>query len=196
MDEVLSQTLMTERANERITATVLAETPRLRAFVRRQVADLGEVEDIVQETFSELVTAYRLPDPVEQVAAWLYRVARNRIIDRFRARARQPRQVHLPAGDEANGAGGGLIDEWFATDLAGPEAEYVRAALACELEDAVAELPREQREVFVAHELEGRSFKDLAGSTGIPINTLLSRKHAAVQQLRRRLRALYDELDQ
>ncbi len=196
MDEVLSQTLMTERANQRITATVLAETPRLRAYVRRQVADLGEVEDIVQETFSELVTAYRLPEPIEQVAAWLYRVARNRIIDRFRARARQPRRVRLPAGDEADDAGGGLIEEWFATDLAGPEAEYVRAALASELEDAVAELPREQREVFVAHELEGRSFKDLAGSTGVPINTLLSRKHAAVQQLRRRLRALYDELDQ
>lgn len=172
-----------------------AETPRLRAFVRRQLADIRDVEDILQETFSELVVAYRLGRPIEKLAAWLMRVARNRIVDRFRANARESRVIvrresaGSPVAEE-----GAFLDEWFATDDGSPEASYLREALGRELEEAVAALTDEQRAVFVAHEFEGRSFKELAALTGVGVSTLLGRKHAAVQRLRQRLQSIYDEL--
>jgi RNA polymerase sigma factor (sigma-70 family) len=184
---------VTSDDNARIAAAVAAQGPRLRAFVRRQVADLTEVEDIVQDAFLELVSAYRLTEPIEHVAAWLMRVARNRIIDRFRKQSRKS-AVSEPSGmDHAHSTT--ILDEWLAPDSAGPEANYVREILADELAAAVDELPAEQRAVFVAHELEGRSFKDLAAEMGVGVNTLLGRKHAAVRHLRRRLQDIRSELD-
>ena len=177
-------------ANERITADVAAQGPRLRVYVRRQVADLAEVEDIVQDTFAQLVATYRLTKPVLHVAAWLRRVARNRIIDRFRRRAHNAPPIELLATESAD-----VLDAWLAPAATGPEAGYVRAVLAEELNAALAELPAEQRTVFMAHELEGRSFRALAAETGVGLNTLLGRKHAAVRHLRQRLRDIHSELD-
>jgi RNA polymerase sigma factor (sigma-70 family) len=183
--------------NDRIAATVAAQGPRLRAFVRRQIADLNEVEDVVQDTLAQLVAAYRLTEPIEHVAAWLRRVARNRITDRFRERSRQ-----VPVIDESrvhdtgfSGETTGLVDEWRAPAATGPEASYAREVLADELFAALAELPPEQREVFVAHELDGQSFKELAARTGVGVNTLLGRKHAAVRRLRQRLQEIRSEFD-
>jgi RNA polymerase sigma factor (sigma-70 family) len=184
----------TSEENARIVADVAAQGPRLRAFVRRQVADLSEVEDIVQDTFLELVSAYRLMEPIEHVAAWMMRVARNRIIDRFRKQSRSCAES-VPTKVPPS-----ILDEWLtpdalASDEAGPEASYVRKVLAEELVAALDELPAEQRAVFVAHELDGRSFKDLAAEMGVGVNTLLGRKHAAVRHLRRRLRDIRSEFD-
>jgi RNA polymerase sigma factor (sigma-70 family) len=172
----------------RIAATVAAQGPRLRAFVRRQVTDFSEAEDIVQEAFLELVSAYRLMEPIEHVASWLLRVARNRIIDRFRrgARAGPP----LDPGHEAD-----VLASWPAPAAHGPEASYARDRFVQEFAAALEELPAEQREVFVAHELEGRSFRELAAASGVGINTLLGRKHAAVGHLRRRLQAQAAAID-
>jgi len=188
---------VTSEDNARIVDAVAAQGPRLRAFVRRQVADLTEVEDIVQDTFVELVSAYRLMQPIEHVAAWLMRVARNRIIDRFRKQSRRtsmsnPASLH---GADPSSEPAMILDAWLAPDAAGPEANYVRDLLADELAEAVDELPAEQRAVFVAHELEGRSFRDLAAEWGVGVNTLLGRKHAAVRHLRRRLQDIRSELD-
>jgi RNA polymerase sigma factor (sigma-70 family) len=197
MDDAIARTGMTTEDNARIAAAVAAQGPRLRAFVRRQVADLGEVEDIVQDTFLELVAAYRLLEPIEHLAAWLLRVARNRIIDRFRARSRKVSAIHSPPADEAGSTSepSRVLDGWLAPADAGPESAYVRAVLADELVAAIDELPAEQRDVFMAHELEGRSFKELAAETGVGINTLLGRKHAAVRHLRRRLDNMRSEFD-
>jgi len=183
--------------NSRIAAAVAAQGPRLRAFVRRQVADLSEVEDIVQDTFLELVSAYRLVEPIEHLAAWLMRVARNRIIDRFRARSRQT-SLSDSSGPDVVGSSSEpshVLDEWLAPADAGPESAYVREVLADELVAALDELPAPQRDVFVAHELEGRTFKELAAETGVGLNTLLGRKHAAVRHLRRRLEDIRSEFD-
>jgi len=183
--------------NSRIAAAVAAQGPRLRAFVRRQVADLSEVEDIVQDTFLELVSAYRLVEPIEHLAAWLMRVARNRIIDRFRARSRQA-SLSDSSGPDVVGSSSEpshVLDEWLAPADAGPESAYVREVLADELVAALDELPAPQRDVFVAHELEGRTFKELAAATGVGLNTLLGRKHAAVRHLRRRLEDIRSEFN-
>jgi RNA polymerase sigma factor (sigma-70 family) len=188
----------TAEDNDRIAAAVAAQGPRLRAFVRRQVADLNEVEDIVQDTFVELVSAYRLTKPIEHVAAWLMRVARNRIIDRFRQRSRKEPLIE-PVSSDGDGVGATdepvVLAEWLAPPAAGPEAQYVREVLADEFAAALDELPAAQRAVFVAHELDGRSFKHLAAETGVPINTLLGRKHAAVRHLRQRLQDIRSEFD-
>jgi RNA polymerase sigma factor (sigma-70 family) len=197
MNHSLAAARVTSEDNARIVDAVAAQGPRLRAFVRRQVADLSEVEDIVQDTFVELVSAYRLMEPIEHVAAWLMRVARNRIIDRFRKRSRKtpmsnPASLH---GADSSSEPTRILDDWLSPDASGPEANYVREVLAEELAEAVDELPAEQRAVFIAHELEGRSFKDLAAEWGIGVNTLLGRKHTAVRHLRRRLQDIRSELD-
>ena len=190
MDTTLSaNALMAEKEN-RIAETISREQGRLGAFIRRRVPDPGEAEDILQDVFFEFVEAYRLPEPIEQIGAWLYRVARNRIIDRFRKKKEEP----LPAAADDEDA------DWL--DLAlpaadgGPEAAYARSVLLAELEKALDELPKAQRDVFIAHELEGRSFKEMAAAGGVSVNTLLARKRYAVLHLRVRLQTLYDEFNQ
>ncbi len=190
MQDALTFALMTDEQNRRIAETVEREQNRLRNFIRKRILDESEAEDILQEVFYEFVQAYRLMKPIEQAGAWLFRVARNRIIDRFRKRRTESLDTTEPGGGE---------DEFFPWEEllpspdAGPEAAYARKVLVDEMEAALDELPEEQREVFVAHELEGRSFKELAEATGLSVNTLLSRKHYAVLHLRRRLQAIYDE---
>lgn len=182
---------------ERLSAAATAQGPRLRAFVRRQIGDLADAEDIVQEVFADLVAAFRVTD-IEQVAAWLFRAARNRIIDRFRSRAREAAVIDRnarPAEDAAAQSGAGAVADWLAPVGDGPEAAYARALLIDELAAALDELPDEQREIFVAHELEGQSFRQLAAASGLSVNTLLGRKHAAVQYLRRRLQDIRSEFE-
>ena len=170
--------------NRRLSDVIQREYRRLFQFIRKRVGDQGDAEDILQDVFYELIEAYRLMQPIEQVGAWLYRVARNRIIDRFRKQR---------PGDGTTEEGSLLLEELLPSPDAGPEAEYARGVLFDELEAAIDDLPEEQRSVFIAHELEGRSFKEIAGETGLNINTLLSRKRYAIAQLRRRLQAIYEE---
>jgi len=175
--------------DRQISEVVQKERSRLRNFIRRRVPEEADVEDLLQEVFYELTEAYRLMKPIEEAGAWLYRVARNRIIDRFRKK--QPE----PFGEMPEGADEG----WRWEDLlpspdAGPEAAYARGVLLDELEAALEELPGEQREVLLAHEMEGRSFKQIAGETGVSVNTLLSRKRYAVLHLRRRLKDIHEEM--
>jgi RNA polymerase sigma factor (sigma-70 family) len=183
-------------ANERIAAAVAVQAPRLRAFVRRRVADLSDVEDIVQDAFAELVSAYRLMEPITHVAAWLQRVARNRIVDRFRQRSRNDRLFDPSPGRDREGATPARSDlaEGEAPASTRPDLRYERDIIAERLVDALNELPPDQRDIFVAHELDGRSFHELAEASGTPMNTLLSRKHAAVLHLRRRLRDFHDTM--
>ena len=179
---------MTADDQRRISEEVARQGPRLRNFVRRRVRDAADAEDIVQDVFFELVDSYRLPRPVEEVGAWLFRVARNRITDFFRKKRPVP-IADLQADD------GGIADivELLPSADAGPEAAYARGLLLEELDAALAELPREQREAFIANEIEGRSFRELAAESGESINTLLSRKRYAVLHLRARLADIYDE---
>ncbi len=175
--------------DQRISQVVEREHFRLRNFIRRRVPDPRDAEDILQEVFYELVEANRLLMPIEHVTGWLFRVARNRITDLFRKK--QPESFSDRAfADEDESL---RLEDLLPSPDAGPEALYARHLLLAELELAVEELPREQREVFVAHELEGRSFKAMAEETGVSVNTLLARKRYAVLHLRRRLRAVYDD---
>ena len=171
-----------------IAETVARERGRLRGFIRRRVPDPADAEDILQEVFYELVEATRLPQPLEQVGAWLFQVARRRVIDLFRRRQREPVAAPVPETDDDT-----TLDDLLPSLDAGPEAAYTRRLLLDELAEALDELPEAQRSVFVAHELEGVSFKELAERTGDSINTLLSRKRYAVLYLRRRLQAIHDE---
>jgi RNA polymerase sigma factor (sigma-70 family) len=181
---------MTAEQDHRISEVLEREQSRLRNFIRRRVADEGDAEDILQDVFYELVETYRLMKPVEQVGAWLYRVARNRIIDRFR---KKKPVTFADAGGVSEEGELLQLEELLPSPDAGPDAAYARSVLLQELVDAVDELPEEQREVFVGHEVEGYSFKELSARTGVSVNTLLSRKHYAVVYLRQRLRAIYDE---
>ena len=191
MDDALSLELMTEEQNRRIAETVEREQGRLRNFIRKRVLDESDVEDILQEVFYELVQAYRLMKPLEQVGAWLFRVARNRIIDRFRGRRQEALRADPAGGTEE--AERFPWEDMLPSPDTGPEAAYARDLLLEEIDAALDELPEEQREVFVAHEFEGRSFRELAEASGVSVNTLLSRKHYAVLYLRRRLRTIYQE---
>src|SRR5437660_2989090 len=190
MDEALRKQWMMAEQDERISAAIDRDKNRLRNFIRRRVADPSDAEDILQEVFYELVETYRLMKPIEQVGAWLFRVARNRITDLFRKRKPEASTNDLVVAEEGEL---GTLEDLLPSRDAGPEAAYARTVLLEELEHALAELPDEQREVFLAHEIEGRSFKDLAVETGLSVNTLLSRKHYAVIHLRERLREVYDE---
>ena len=176
--------------DQRISEVVKREQSRLRNFIRRRVPDPRDAEDILQDVFYELVEANRLLMPIEHVTGWLFRVARNRITDLFRKK--RPESFGASAvGDEE---GEVLeIEDLLPSPDAGPEAAYFRNLLLDELELAVDELPEEQRKVFVAHELEGRSFKEMAAEMGVSVNTLLSRKRYAVLHLRERLQTIYDE---
>jgi len=192
MAEPLSTIWMAEQ-DERITTAIAQEQGRLRNFIRRRVADESEVEDILQDVFYELVAAYRLMKPIEQVSAWMFRVARNRIIDLFRKKRPAASTSDPLAVTENKNEEPLLLEDLLPSPEAGPDAAYARSVLLDELDAALDELPEEQREVFVAHELEGRSFKELAAETGLSVNTLLARKHYAVLHLRERLRAIHDE---
>jgi RNA polymerase sigma factor (sigma-70 family) len=181
---------MTGEQDGRISAAVEQEQARLRAFIRRRVPDQGDAEDILQDVFYELVQAYRLLQPIEQVGAWLFRVARNRITDRFRKKQSVSfSDVHATSEDDEPLS----LEDLLPTPDAGPEAAYARSLLLDELEDALDELSDEQRQVFVAHEIEGLSFKQIAAETGVNLNTLLSRKRYAVLYLRQRLEEIYYE---
>jgi len=190
MDEALRQSWPMAKQDHRISEVVNREQSRLRNFIRRRVPDPRDAEDILQEVFYELVEANRLLMPIDHVTGWLFRVARNRITDLFRKKkpdSFSDAAVEDEAGDLLR------IEDLLPSPDAGPESLYVRHVLLDELELALDELPHEQREVFVAHELEGRSFKEMAAETGVSVNTLLSRKRYAVLHLRERLQSIYDE---
>ena len=190
MDEALRKQWMMAEQDERISEAINRDKTRLRNFIRRRVADPSDAEDILQEVFYELVETYRLMKPIEQVGAWLFRVARNRITDLFRKKKPEASTNDPVVAEEGEFF---TLEDLLPSREAGPEAAYARTVLLEELEDALAELPDEQREAFLAHEIEGRSFKELAAETGLSVNTLLSRKHYAVIHLRERLREVYDE---
>lgn len=166
------------------------DRPRLRSFIRRYVGDTGEAEDILQDVFYELLEAYRMMRPIEHVSGWLFRVARNRIVDLFRRR--RPGSLSEP-GRAEEGDPSLTLEDLLPSAEDGPDAVYARRILLEALEDAIEELPKEQREIFVANEVMGTSFREYAEETGTSINTLLSRKRYAVQHLRRRLRSLYED---
>lgn len=177
-------------ANEQdkfIAEAIVRDTPRLRSFIRKRVLDASDAEDVLQDVFYELITAYRMMKPAEQMTAWLFRVAKNRVTDLFRKRKTESLQEPA-AGDE----------EWTLEDLlpsaeAGPDALYARNVMFDAVDEALEELPEEQRAVFVAHEFEGRSFKEMAEESGVSVNTLLARKRYAVLHLRERLREVQEE---
>jgi RNA polymerase sigma factor (sigma-70 family) len=191
MDEALRKQWLMAEQDRRLSEAITRDYARLRNFIRSRVADRDDAEDILQDVFSELVEAYRMMTRVEQVTAWLFRVARNRITDRFRRKTREAQRsgsATFPEEGEAL-----LSGDLLPPADGGPEATYARRVLLEELDSALDELPDEQREVFIAHELMGYSFKELAAQSGISVNTLLSRKRYAVLHLRQRLQAIYDE---
>ena len=181
---------MTLEQDRRISDVVTRERSRLLSFIRGRVHDLNAAEDVLQDVFLELVEANRLLMPIEHVTGWLFRVARNRITDLFRNK--KPEALADQKTFAADGEALSFEDLLPSKD-AGPDEAYARSVLLDALEDALDELPAEQREVFIAHEIDGRSFKELAAETGLPLNTLLSRKHYAVLHLRRRLQEIYTE---
>jgi RNA polymerase sigma factor (sigma-70 family) len=195
VNDAVSLERMALDQDQRISDVVKREQSRLRNFIRRRVPDPRDAEDILQDVFYELVEANRLLMPIEHVTGWLFRVARNRITDLFR---KKKPEIFSDAAVVPPGKGEEeqllSLEDLLPSPDAGPEALYARNVLLDELELAVDELPKEQRDVFVAHELEGRSFKEMAAETGVSLNTLLSRKRYAVLRLRQRLQGIYDEL--
>jgi len=189
MERASGHILMTEQ-DRRITEVFAEERARLRNFIRRRVPNEADVEDLLQDVFSELVEANRLLMPIEYMTAWLFRVTRNRITDLFRKK----RPENFSDVDVMDEDGERIrIEDLLPSPDAGPDAVYVRQVILEELEHALSELPDEQREVFLAHEVEGRSFKELSAESGINVNTLLARKRYAVLHLRERLQEIYDE---
>jgi len=189
MEETLDTTWMPER-DPQLTETVVREQGRLKHFIRKWVGEEADVEDVLQDVFYELVQAQQLMKPLQNATAWMYRVARNRITDLFRRRRTEFKRLNPfdQADDDTLS-----LEEWLPSKEAGPEAAYARRVLLEELDAALEELPKEQRDVFIAHELEGLSFMELAEQTGLSVNTLLSRKHYAVIHLRQRLKSIYEE---
>jgi RNA polymerase sigma factor (sigma-70 family) len=182
---------MSSSADQRIVDTIEREQPRLQRFIRSRVAQVTDAEDILQEVFEEFIVAYRLMQPIEQVGAWLFRVARNRITDLFRrkgTRAAHEARPGIDLDDEEIS-----LDDLLPSSDGGPESAFARELLVNELEAAIADLPEEQRQIFIAHEFEGRSFNELAVETGLNVNTLLARKRYAVLRLRARLEDIYRE---
>jgi RNA polymerase sigma factor (sigma-70 family) len=192
MGEASSMIAMMEQ-DRQIADVIAREQSRLRSFIRRRVANEADVEDLLQEVFYELVQAYRLLKPIDFMTAWLFRVARNRITDLFRKKRPENFSDESTFDEE-----GEMLDlgEVLPSPDAGPEAQYLRTVLLEELEHAIAELPPEQREVFVGHEMEGRSFNQMAAENGVSVNTLLSRKRYAVLRLRQRLTKIHDEFQE
>ena len=191
MEEALSMEQVPAEQDRRISETFERERPRLRRFIRQRLEDQNDTDDVLQDVFLELVEAYRVFQPFEQVSAWLFRVARNRIIDLFR------KKKPVPLGDLSSSLAEDeellALEDLLPSPEAGPEAVFARLMLEEELEAALDELPIEQREAFVAHEIEGISFKQLSATTGVGVNTLLTRKRKAVLHLRQRLKDIYEE---
>jgi RNA polymerase sigma factor (sigma-70 family) len=191
MEGILTSGSTIAEQNRQLSDVIRREQARLRQFIRARVRSDSDAEDIFQEVFYELVDAYRLTKPLEQVGAWLFRVARNRITDLFRKRdSNSAKTVEVQPSFEQDSL---RWEDLLPSPDAGPDALYVRKLLLEELDAALDELPDDQREVFIAHELEGRSFKDLSEQTGVALNTLLSRKRYAVLHLRRRLQSIQSE---
>jgi len=190
VDQALNKHWPMADQDQQISEVITREQSRLRSFIRRRVPDPRDAEDILQDVFYRLVEANRLLMPIDHVTGWLFRVARNRIVDLWR-------QKKIESFGDASIANEDdellSLDELLRSSDAGPETLYVRNLLIAKLEDAIAELPKEQRDVFVAHELDGRSFKEMAAETGVSLNTLLSRKRYAVLHLRARLQTFYEE---
>lgn len=176
--------------NRRLTETISRESGRLGSFIRQRVPDPGDAEDILQDVFFELVAAWRLPEPIEQVGAWLFRVARNRIVDRFRKRREEALPLAATTDDEDSAL---WLDKALPSTDGGPEAAYLRRLWLEAIGEALDELPPGPRDVFIAHELDGLSFKNMAAESGTPLNTLLGWKRQAILHLRQRLQPLYDE---
>jgi RNA polymerase sigma factor (sigma-70 family) len=191
MEEALSIPRQTAEQNQQIAAVVQRERARLRNFVRKRVPNLGDAEDILQDVLYELVQTYRLMHPVEHAGAWLYRAARNQIVDFFRKKRLVALEDAL--AQKADDEGALTLADLLPSPDAGPEAAYACTVLLHELNAALDELPEEQRAVFIAQAIDGRSFQELADETGVGVNTLLSRKRYAVLHLRRRLQVIYDE---
>jgi RNA polymerase sigma factor (sigma-70 family) len=190
MSDAASLERMTLEQDQRISEEVNREQSRLRNFIRRRVPDPRDADDVLQDVFYELVEANRLLMPIEHVTGWLFRVARNRITDLFRKKKPEP----FSDADKLDEDGEMLhLEDLLPSPEAGPDALYARGVLLDELDSALDELPEEQREVFIAHEVEGRSFRELAAETGVSVNTLLSRKRYAVLHLRERLQTIYHE---
>ena len=171
--------------NERLSSVFAGERRRLLAYIRRRLPDEFDAEDLLQDVFCELLEAYRLMKPIAHAGAWMMQVAKNRITDIFR-RAK-PEIAHDPEGK--------MLQDWLPSPEDGPEAQYIRAILIREIEEALAELPPSQRSVFFAHEVDGRSFAEISKQTGVGVATLLSRKHYAVKRLRARLQKVYEQLN-
>jgi RNA polymerase sigma factor (sigma-70 family) len=190
VNEALSEYWVMAEQDQRITEVVKREQSRLRGFIRRRVPDTSDAEDILQDVFYKLVEANRLLMPIDRVTGWLFTVARNRITDLLREK-KPDRFSDTAIGDEDDQL---RIEDLLPSPDAGPEASYERTVMIKELELAIGELPKQQRDVFVAHELEGRSFKQMAAETGVSVNTLLSRKRYAVLHLRKRLQRIYESL--
>ncbi|HEX8896010.1 MAG TPA: RNA polymerase sigma factor [Terriglobales bacterium] len=189
MNEAASLERMALEQDQRITEVVKREQSRLRNFIRRRVPDEFDAEDVLQDVFYRLVEANRLVMPIDHVTGWLFQVARNRITDLFRKK--KPENFSDVAVETAHDT---LLEDLLPSPDAGPDALYARSVLLDELEDALDELPEEQRQVFIGHEIEGLSFKEMAVETGVSVNTLLGRKRNAVLHLRERLQGVYDEL--
>ena len=186
--------LTAAQQDERIAQTVREQRPRLLQFIRRRIPDEAEAEDLLQDVFAELVESYRLLRPVEQAAAWLFRVARNRITDLYRRKRPVSLEAAFGAAEADTDGEGLLLADLLPAPTDAPENRLLRETLMEALSDALAELPEAQRQVFVWHELEDKSFNDMVAETGVPLKTLISRKHYAVKHLRKRLQTLYNEL--
>jgi RNA polymerase sigma factor (sigma-70 family) len=189
MEQPATMSLTTEQ-NRQISEIIAEQRLRLRNFIRQYVPTEADVEDLLQDVFLRVIEAYRLPEPVEQWGAWMFRVARNRIVDFFRRRQVRGTEANAAANDEGDTR---RTEDDLPSRQAGPAEAYAQAVLQTELEDALDELPAEQREAFEAHEIEGLSFKEISARSGVSVNTLISRKHYAVLHLRRRLRDIYEE---
>jgi len=190
---VTFDTVMRESQNQSIQETVQKESPRLLNFIRKRIPDADDAEDILQDVFYQFVESYRLMKPIEEVTAWLFTVARNKITDRFRKKKPESLEKQLLFNREEEGEMLNLADI-LPSSNASQDMVMLRTAAMEELEDALDDLPKEQREVFMLHEIDGKNFKEISEITGASINTLLSRKRYAVLFLRERLKELYKEL--
>ena len=178
-----------DQQDQLIAEALERDQPRLRSFIRKRVLDMSDAEDVLQDVFYELTATYRMMKPVEQVTAWLFRVARNRITDLFRRQKAVSLSEPLEAGEDSP-----ALEDLLPSPDAGPDALHARNLMLEALDEALDELPENQREVFVAHEWMGKSFKQLAEETGESVNTLLSRKRYAVLHLRKRLQQIQESL--